>query len=288
MTHDLSPTFQQVTLMTLLMLTLHVHIYDLVDTAIAGIALIGIFFPHTRASPWLWGTITLTLVMGLTYNWFDTDNHMYLTTYWCAGLATTTMLVPPDRHDRALQHIASGLLICAMTLAVAWKLRAPDYLSGAFFQATLLLEPRFTPFAHILADVSLQDLAANLDAHERIRDGHLYDDATNHATLRGDVSCLALAMTWWTIGIEALIAIALVVGLRAPHNSRRRRLRLAPLLVFLATTYLIASVTGFGWLLATLAVAQTDPYEQRTRHALALLVVLITLLTIPNDLITSR
>jgi len=287
MTHEPSSTFNQVTLMTLLMLTLHVHIYEIVDAAVLTLALIGIFFPASRTSYWLWGGIASTLALGLSYNWFDTDNHMYLTAYWCVGIATTTALVPPDRHDRALRHIALGLIICAMTLAVVWKVRASDYLSGDFFQFTLLLEPRFTPFAHILADVPLQDLAANRDARERILSGHLYGDTTNLVALKGEVAWLATGMTWWTLCIEAFIAIALAIGLRAPPGSLLRRFRLVPLMIFLASTYLVASVTGFGWLLATLAVAQTDADEIRTRQALAVLVIFITFLTIPNDLITG-
>jgi hypothetical protein len=59
-------------------------------------------------------------------------------------------------------------------------------------------------------------------------------------------------MTWWTLFIEAWIAVAFLL----PDRTRVGRLRDLPLLGFVLTTYAIATVQGFGYLLLAMALCQ--------------------------------
>jgi hypothetical protein len=73
---------------------------------------------------------------------------------------------------------------------------------------------------------------------------------------------LALAATWATLALEAAVAIAFLAPL-----GRRVWLRHWLLLCFCATTYAIAPVVGFGWLLLAMGAAQCAPHARRTRLA---------------------
>jgi hypothetical protein len=68
-------------------------------------------------------------------------------------------------------------------------------------------------------------------------------------------------MTLFTVAIEALLAVAF---LWTPDRGVSR-IRDASLLVFCATTYTVATVEGFGWLLIAMGVAQCAPGRSGTR-----------------------
>ena len=72
---------------------------------------------------------------------------------------------------------------------------------------------------------------------------------------------LAHALTVWTLAIEGLLATAFLwPGRRGPA-----RLRDAALLLFCATTFAVATVAGFGWLLLAMGIAQCPAESGRTR-----------------------
>jgi len=72
---------------------------------------------------------------------------------------------------------------------------------------------------------------------------------------------VARAMAAGTVAIEAAIAVVFLL----PLGWRIARMRDALLLVFCATTYALAPVAGFGWLLLSIGVAQLEPARRRTR-----------------------
>jgi len=67
--------------------------------------------------------------------------------------------------------------------------------------------------------------------------------------------------TVWTVAIEAAVAAAFLW----PAGRGLSRYRDALLLLFCITTFAVAPVAGFGWLLIALGVAQSDLSGQRTR-----------------------
>ena len=72
---------------------------------------------------------------------------------------------------------------------------------------------------------------------------------------------VADAMTYWTAAIELALAAAFLWW----KGGALSRARHALLIVFCATTYAVATVDGFGWLLTSMGVAQCDPRLVKTR-----------------------
>lgn len=73
---------------------------------------------------------------------------------------------------------------------------------------------------------------------------------------------VAQGATWGTLASECAIALAFLAPL-----GRGVWLRHALLLGFCATTYAIAPVVSFGWLLLAMGVAQCPPEARRLQFA---------------------
>src|SRR5436190_1875544 len=86
----------------------------------------------------------------------------------------------------------------------------------------------------------------------------------NHVYLLGYWALAAALATWGTLALEAAIAALSL----APLPGRvAEGLRHAALLAFCLTTYALAPVAGFGWILVALGAAQCRPESQRLRAA---------------------
>ena len=97
---------------------------------------------------------------------------------------------------------------------------------------------------------------------------------------------LALAQfaTLGTVIWEALVAVCFLW----PLDRGPSRLRDASLLVFCATTYAVAPVSGFAWLLLAMAVAQCGSSRGRTRVAyLAVYLLVLFYREIPWSLLVG-
>jgi hypothetical protein len=72
---------------------------------------------------------------------------------------------------------------------------------------------------------------------------------------------LAQGATLWTVTIEGAVALAFLW----PAGRGLSPLRHALLLCFCITTYAVATVAGFGWLLLSMGVAQCEPQRHHTK-----------------------
>ena len=68
-------------------------------------------------------------------------------------------------------------------------------------------------------------------------------------------------MSWWTLSLEAMCAAAFLV----PVRSFPARFRHGLLMAFVISTYAIAPVIGFGWVLLAMGFVQCDRSHPRTR-----------------------
>jgi len=73
---------------------------------------------------------------------------------------------------------------------------------------------------------------------------------------------VAMAATWLTLALEAAVALTFALPL-----GRLGWLRHVALLSFCTTTYAIAPVVGFGWLLLAMGVSQCELGARRLRAA---------------------
>lgn len=224
---------------------------------ILGLAGSALIFPRLLLNPKLWGALTVLTGFRVAVEWQLADNHAYLLCYWC--LAVTLALV--SRDPRACLALNGRLLIGgAFAFATLWKLLSPDYLDGRFFRVTLLTDPRFSGFTQLaggLAPEQFEALSAFVRQHIDGPSLDLLQPPVEPERFRW----LAWMLTWWTVGIEGITAAAFLW----PVDRGMSRLRHSLLIAFCATTYAVATVAGFGWLLVAMGVAQCD-----VRHRLLL------------------
>jgi hypothetical protein len=153
------------------------------------------------------------------------------------------------------------LIAWVFLFATAWKLiLSPDFMDARFFRVTFISDERFEGFAQLAGGLSwdrLQALREILDLH---LDGAL-PGGNQPLELSKRFLGLATFTTYWTVLIEGLLALAFFW----PVNRGLSKLRDPLLICFCATTYAVATVDGFGWLLIAMGVAQCEPARWRTR-----------------------
>ena len=223
--------------------------------AVAGA---GLLIPKLLRWPGIWALLTFLTAWRLYLEWPVSDNHSYLLCYWCLAIFITLLA---EDAPALLARNGRLLIGCAFAFATLWKLAlSPDYLEGTFFRVTLLLDPRFeglTLFAGGLTPDLLESQRAVLAQHV---DGRIFEPL-EHALEPASFIRLAQTATVWTVAIESVVAIAFLW----PAGTGPSRYRDALLLLFCLTTFAVAPVAGFGWLLIALGIAQSDPEARRTR-----------------------
>ena len=80
----------------------------------------------------------------------------------------------------------------------------------------------------------------------------------------------AAVTTWGGLILEGLIALTCLIPLRRLDIARH-----ALLLAFCVTTYALAPVAGFGWLIATMGLAQCRPRQRLLPGAYVAVFILI-------------
>lgn len=270
------------TLLSLLIATLHTNIAWYVDVPVRALAILGVFSGRLRLSEWLWLAICAFMVTGVATRWYRVDNHMYLCVYWFASIYLTLKVFHDhDARVRAMAHCARGLVGVAMALAVTWKIASPDYLNGAFFEETLLLDSRFGSVVRTICGLSSADVASNDHAVSVLTEVHA---SVSELPLisSGRVRTVACFLTWWALGIELVLAVLfLLVPRRLSILKSGLDARNAVLVVFLMSTYSLATVSGFGWLLAVMGLAQCDSSDRVSQYLLLSSIVLITAYELP-------
>jgi hypothetical protein len=160
------------------------------------------------------------------------------------------MLGPNSAVTLALS--SRWLLAAAFGLAVLWKaVLSPDYTDGRFFRVTLLTDERFADAALVFGGLSREQMAANRDFLTPLPDGaELLNPPPFVEPPR--LRAFATAATWGGLLLEISIALLSLL----PMAGRAQIARHAALLMFCVTTYALAPVAGFGWLLAAMGLAQ--------------------------------
>jgi len=243
--------------LTLLLLLLHPVGSEWLRAPILVLATLGLVLPRVLRHPMLWLALAGLGAWRVISAWPLADNHAYLLVYWCLAIAFSRLAPDPQR---ALAWNGRALVALVFTFAVLWKLISPDYLDGRFFRVTLVEDRRLEAITLALGGL---DRAA-LEARRAFVAQHVDGPAPARvpppepARLR----LLALAATGLTLALEAAVALAFLVPL-----GRANWLRHALLLFFCATTYAVAPVAGFGWLLLAMGTSQCEPDARRTRLA---------------------
>lgn len=225
----------------------------------------GLVFRQLRRRAAFWLVLTAVLVFGHAILWFSIDNHMYLITYWCLALGVAHLARNPAQ---VLASNARWLIGLCFLFATMWKLISPEYVSSDFFHYTLITDNRFGGFVSIVGGAPDNLGTSNL---YRLEPFVTYDSPVDPVTLSDvpRIAPLALFLTWWTVVIEAGIALCFLWAV----NRGPSRLRDAFLGVFLLSSYAIATVLGFGWILAAMGLAQSRRSPLRLVYIVAFLLL---------------
>ena len=240
--------------LTLLTLLLRHIGTGVVRPLILGLAVLGLLLPSWLRRPELWIALTVLTGLRVVLDWSLADNHAYLLCYWC--FAVSLALVSHD-VTRCLSLNGRLLIGWAFVFAVVWKLLlSPDYLDGRFFRVMMLTDARFADFTQLVGGLS-SDLLADLRAFVQGQPLEAIMPPQEPARFLW----LAQVATVWTVMIEGAVALAFLW----PVDRGLSPFRDAALLCFCITTYAIATVEGFGWLLLSMGIAQCEPQRNWTK-----------------------
>ena len=223
-----------------------------------------------RRAPLTWILVAVFIAARVVTVWPLSDNHIYLLSYWCLAIG---LALSGPASAATLSASSRWLVGAAFGMAVLWKaVLSPDYLDGRFFRVTLLTDGRFADAALVFGGLTPEQMADNRAFLEALPEGaELLDPPPFVEPPR--LRAFAVVATWGGLMLEALIALACLV----PWSARIHWVRHALLLVFCVTTYALAPVAGFGWLLATMGLAQCHAHQRTWRAAYVAAFILVLL-----------
>jgi len=231
------------------------------------VAALGLLLPHGYRQRPLWLVLCFFTSFRVLYEWPMADNHSYLLALWCLALSIACCSKAPSQILANNSRILIGLVFL---LASAQKIISPDYLDGTFFRYLFLADNRFEDFAVLFGNISYQqiDNARVLLESSQFSPGTVNDDIV---PVSEEFHRLVILSTWWNLLDQLVIACCFL----APVNSGLHKSRDVMLQIFCITAYAVAPVPGFGWLLISMAMAQTVPTHQvRIAYFLVFFVVL--------------
>lgn len=237
--------------LTLLHLLVHAPHAWYLGLVLVPLFALGLIFRPWLTKPPFWYVTAMLLGTTIYFNWESSDNHKYLFVYWCLALCTTFSL-PRGQWGEGLARTSRLLIALCMILATVWKVATPEYMDSRFFTFELLTDDRFANFTHWTTGVSAQTLELNRELRSLLTRDSAAWTSTVQLSGAAQVGPLALFLTWWTVIIEGTLGLLYLL----PAGKWTNRTRNTLLILFAATTYSVAPVRGFGWMLMLLGLAQ--------------------------------
>lgn len=232
-------------------------------------AALGLLIPGQFRSRLVWVPITMLTGVRVALDWPLPDNHAFLLFYWC--LAVSMSLYSRD-PGRCLALNGKMLIGLAFAFAVVWKVfLSGDYMDGRFFRIAMLTDHRFewlTRLAAGLSEVDYGDMRQFVVQHI---DGMMPFSGSEVPPQSARFLMVSRAITYWTVFIEGAIALLFLM----PKNPGLSSLRDPLLVIFCITTYSVATVDGFGWLLIAMGVSQGGQGNNKIKIAYILAFLLI-------------
>jgi hypothetical protein len=235
------------------------EVWWLAPFALAAPAL-SLAVPSVRRAPLTWVLLAALAFARVVVLWPLADNHHYLLAYWCLAIALALGSPTPAA---TLAMSGRWLLAAAFACAVLWKgVLSPDYIDGRFFRVTLLTDARFTGASMLLGGLTPEQMERNRSFLEPLPDGAELLHPPPFVEPRR-LKLFASTATWGGLLLEALIAVLCAL----PRGGRVRLASHVALLTFCVTTYALAPVAGFGWLIAAMGLAQCGSQQRILRGA---------------------
>ena len=225
-----------------------------------------------RRAPSTWILVALLVAARIVVVWPLSDNHIYLLAYWCLAIG---LALGSSAPAATLSTSSRWLLGGAFAMAVLWKaVLSPDYVDGRFFRVTLLTDERFAAASLVFGGLSREQMAQNRAFLEPLPEGaELLTPPPFIEPPR--LRAFASTATWGGLILEGMIALTCLIPARGRLDIARHVL----LLTFCVTTYALAPVAGFGWLIATMGLAQCRPRHWLLRGSYLAVFILILMYT---------
>lgn len=268
--------FDLILVMTLLMFLYITNDLPLYAIFIPLFTIPAILFERIRQSYFIW--VFIFLYFGWFYIFKGTEryvpNHKYL--YFLFTLLIIITLYARKKSKEWFYIFKSScqyMIGFIFLLATIGKFLAPEFLNGTFFKFTLLTDERFFNFTEIVGGI---DKAKVWSTYHEFLDLKTTSNSLESIQLPDSnrLNILALYLSYWTILIEGAIALTFLVKESFVLSKYRNWV----LLIFIVTTYPIATVPGFAILLALLAFISV---RKTKSEKVWKLVYLITFMLIP-------
>lgn len=235
----------------------------------------GIIFKKLRRSKLYW--IVILLFSATFYLIFDLvgyiPNHKHIFAY--VTLAVLISLFISKELECSLDFLKTQSRIIiglCFLFATIGKFLAPEFLNSTFFNFTNTTDPRFFGATSILGGVEMDLLKENeINFTSFLRGNNPNANFIVHGT--DNINGFSKFLTYWTIFIEGMIALSFI----APINSWISKYRNIFLVIFIITTYPIATVTGFAIILAFMGFVQSLENRKLTVFSVFYLAVLLLL-----------
>jgi hypothetical protein len=221
------------------------------------VAVVGLAVPGALRNRWYWLFLAGLVAIAVRGRpWLELDNHHWLHLWWFVAIAVSRFAVRPDAVLRVSARMLVGL---TFAFAVGWKLLAPEFLSGAFFDLSFVTDSRLADVAAALGQQG-GDVAAT---NRRIITGWQTPGVTpvpGDVRIAPGIERITPVLAWLTVLVEGAVAVSFL----APLPARLRAWRDGSMLAFVVATYPLAPVTGFGRLLLAMSAMQSElPHRLR-------------------------
>ena len=236
---------------------------------------VALLFTKVAKSPIYWTVFGVLILIGFLPLLRTADNHIYLTVYWILAVALC-LWTRNQGHSLALN--AQLLIGLCFAFATLWKLLSPEFMDGTFFYFTFLTDGRFFDFAELTAGVMQDSRFHNIEVYESLKSSMNRIDSKTLLSSKY-LSNISVFMAYWTVFIEGWIALAFLV----PNRFKLSKSRDIPLLIFMVTTYPIATVRGFATLLAVLGFAQSQNQNRYMRLVYIIIFIAVPLFSLPYE-----
>ncbi len=236
---------------TLILLFFYTESSLKIDLIIKATAVVGLFFFRITKTFWFWLFVSVILIIGHSLIWYSIDNHKYLITWWTLALSLSFLI---NEYEWNIEFNGRILIGLCFLFATFWKVITPEYMDGSFFHYLLIGgDSRFIDFSVILTGVNPEVIEMNRNLMNEIKTLPWKEiEYSLESTHRSVI--MAHFLTWWTIIIEGVIAISFLVK----NGGYLYRYRDYILGVFILSTYTVASVIGFAWLIIAMGISQVD------------------------------
>tara|TARA_R100001369_G_scaffold92823_1_gene140195 strand:- start:6805 stop:7746 length:942 start_codon:yes stop_codon:yes gene_type:complete len=247
----------------------------------------GILFNGVASNKYYWAflaILTIILYLILDFVGFYIPNHKHIYAYVCLAITFVLFFSKNTKILEGIKIQSKFIIGLCFLFATTGKFLAPEFLNGSFFVFTNTIDPRFFGFTSLMGNIDFQDLLHN---QNNFHDLLNTTDPDKIFQLNGaqKLNGIALILSYWTIFIEGMIAISFI----SPNKFKISKYRNIFLITFILTTYPIATVPGFAYVLTTLGFIQSVEKEKITGYSWFYLFVfiLLPLIEIPFSEVVS-